>query len=74
MRGDGTSEITHLNIQKDIFDNILEYCKYASEHLPPKISKPVDHENMLDVTSPWYADYVNKYDDEVICGMLLAAN
>ena len=63
-----------LEISKNALEKIVEYCKYAYDHGPPSIKKPIEHRSLFDVTSPWYANFVNAMNDDFLCEMILAAN
>ena len=60
-------------VKKAILDKILVYCKHLMENAPPEIDKPLRSNNLADVVSDWYADYVN-VDQELLFEMILAAN
>jgi hypothetical protein len=63
-----------LNLNKDVLLKVVEYSNYAYIHKAPHIRKPIYHENLLDITSPWYASYANQFSEDQLCEMILAAN
>jgi len=66
-------EIPLPNVKKSILQKIIEFCKYIKDNSPPEIEKPLRSNNLADVTSLWYAEFVN-LDQEVLFELILAAN
>ena len=55
--------------------DIIEYCKYYNEKPFDEIEKPIKSENMEEnVSDKWYADYIDKFDNDNLMKILLAAN
>lgn len=62
-------------LKKSVLDKVLEYCRFvAANNNPPKIQKPIKQNNIYDITSPWYATFVNQFEDEHLSEMILAVN
>ena len=61
------------NVKKSILLKIIEFCTYIKDNHPPEIEKPLRSNNLNDVTTPWYADFVS-LDQEVLFELILAAN
>ena len=66
-------EIPLSSVKKAILDKIIVYCTYIHQNTPPEIDKPLRSNNLNDVVSEWYADFVN-LDQEVLFELILAAN
>ena len=47
------------NVKKSILMKIIEFCTYIKDNHPPEIEKPLRSNNLNDVTTPWYADFVS---------------
>ena len=43
------------------------------DNAPPEIEKPLRSNNLSDVTTPWYSEFVN-LDQEILFELILAAN
>ena len=66
-------EIPLGSVKKAILDKIIEYCTYIHDNAAPEIEKPLRSNNLNDVVSDWYANFVN-LDQEVLFELILAAN
>mmetsp|Transcript_43173 Transcript_43173/g.31541 ORF Transcript_43173/g.31541 Transcript_43173/m.31541 type:complete len:163 (+) Transcript_43173:31-519(+) len=66
-------EIPLPNVKRSILNKIIEFCNYIKDNTPPEIEKPLRSNNLADVASPWYAEFVN-LDQEVLFELILAAN
>ena len=47
--------------------------KLYRDNPPPEIEKPLRSNNLSDVTTPWYSEFVN-LDQEILFELILAAN
>jgi len=61
------------NVKKAILDKVVAFCVYLKDHAPPEIEKPLRSNNLNDVTTSYYADFVN-LEQEVLFELILAAN
>ena len=61
------------SIKKPILEKVIDYCTYIHQNPPPEIDKPLRSNNLNDVVSDWYANFVN-LDQEVLFELILAAN
>lgn len=66
-------EIPLPNVKKSILTKIVDFCTYIKDNTPPEIEKPLRSNNMSDVTTPWYAEFVN-LEQDVLFELILAAN
>jgi len=60
-------------IKRNILEKIIEYCQYIHKNTPPEIEKPLRSNQLSDVVSEWYANFVN-IEQEVLFELILAAN
>ena len=68
-------DLSYLNIEARIFDNVVKYLEFVSKNQPPKISKPLLHFNSIyEITLPWYANFANSLSEEDLCGTLYTAH
>src|SRR5437660_1312198 len=61
-------------VSKQTLEKVIEFCTYLKDNAPPEIEKPLRSTNLHDVTTSWYADFVDKELDPYIYDLLLAAN
>lgn len=66
-------EIPLPNVKKAVLEKIIQYCTYVRDNPPPEIEKPLRSNNLSDVTTPWYSEFVN-LDQEILFELILAAN
>ena len=52
-------EIPLPQIKKAILLKIVEYCTYINTNSAPEIEKPLRSNELSDVVSPWFAEFVN---------------
>ncbi|TNV75339.1 hypothetical protein FGO68_gene11629 [Halteria grandinella] len=71
---DFTEEIALEDISKMTLDKVIEFLEYQEQGNPfPEIEKPLRSNDMRDVTTEWYATFVD-LDQESIFSIILAAN
>ena len=61
-------------VSKETLEKVIEFCTYLKDNTPPEIEKPLRSTNLHDVTTTWYADFVDKDLEPFIYDLLLAAN
>ena len=74
---DNTDEVldmSDLNITYECMLNVIDFSKLLCTHRPPVISKPIKHLSMYEVTSPVFAGFTDKFEDEKLCEMILVAD
>lgn len=70
----GTDEEIPLpNVKKEILEKIIEFCQHTRENTQPEIEKPLRSNQLKDVTTEFYANFVN-LDQEKLFELILAAN
>ena len=52
-------EIPLPNVKRAILDKIISFCSYIKDNTPPEIEKPLRSNNLNDVTTPFYSEFVN---------------
>ena len=52
-------EIPLPNVKKAILEKVVQFCIHMRDNSPPEMEKPLKSANMNEVTTPWYADYIN---------------
>ena len=71
---DEVLDMTALNITEVIMKEVLEFTDLLAKYKTPMISKPIKHGSIYEVTSPVFAAYADKFDDERLCEMIMAAD
>ena len=66
-------EIPLPRVKKAVLEKVIEYCTHAKDNPLPDIEKPLRSTIMTDVTTSWYAEYVN-IDQEILFELILAAD
>uniref|UniRef100_A0A7S3JFI0 S-phase kinase-associated protein 1 n=1 Tax=Euplotes harpa TaxID=151035 RepID=A0A7S3JFI0_9SPIT len=61
------------NVTKPILEKVIEFCKHVKDYPLQEIEKPLKSDNLRDIVSAWYADYV-ELEQEVLFEVILAAN
>ena len=62
------------DITKETFEKVLQYLEHIEAgNAPPEIEKPLRSNDMKDVTTEFYAEFVN-LDDDHVQDIILAAN
>ena len=67
-------DMTALNITEDSMKSVLEFSELLTRYKAPIISKPIKHQSMFEVTSPIFASFSEKFDDEKLCEMIMVAD
>ena len=67
-------DMSDLNITKESMEAVIEFSQLLVTHRPPAISKPIKHLSMYEVTSPVFAAYTDKFEDEKLSEMILVAD
>ena len=61
-----TDAIPLLEITKVTFDKVLEYIKHVKQgNAPPEIQKPLPSNDLRDVTTDFYASFIEGTDEEI---------
>ena len=66
-------EIPLPNVKKTALEKVVSFCTHLRDNQPPEIEKPLKSANMSEVTTPWYAEFIN-LDQEQLFDIILAAN
>lgn len=66
-------EIPLPNVKKAVLEKVVSFCTHLRENSPPEIEKPLRSANISDVTTPWYAEFIN-LEQELLFEIILAAN
>ena len=66
-------EIPLPNITKKVMEKIIVFCYHLRSCPPPNIEIPLKSCNLTDVTTAWFADYVN-IDQQSLHDLIIAAN
>merc|ERR1711976_350013 len=56
-------EIPLPNVKKSIYSKIEQYCIHLRSNPVPDIEKPLKSANFTDVTTPWFANFVDLDQD-----------
>lgn len=66
-------EIPLPNVKKSVFNKIEQFCIHLRTNPLPDIEKPLKSANFADVTSPWFANFV-ELDQDMLFELIMAAN
>ncbi|MFM7856994.1 MAG: SKP1 family protein [Flammeovirgaceae bacterium] len=66
-------EIPLPNVKKSVFSKIEQFCIHLRTNPLPDIEKPLKSANFADVTSPWFANFV-ELDQDMLFELIMAAN
>ena len=70
----GTDEDIPLpNVKRETLKKVIKFCEHHKEEPLQDIEKPLKTNNIRDVVSPWYGDYVDVNIEELY-EIILAAN
>ncbi|CAI2379979.1 unnamed protein product [Moneuplotes crassus] len=70
----GTEEVIPLpDVEKSVFEKVLEFCLHYKEEPLQEIEKPLKTNNIKDVVSQWYGEFVS-VEIEQLYEIILAAN
>ena len=61
------------NVKKATLEKVIEFCKHHKEDPLQDIEKPLKTNNIKDVVSPWYGEFVDVKIEELY-EIILAAN
>ncbi len=56
-------EIPLPEISSKTLAKIIEFLQHLHENNPPDIEKPLRSNNLEDITTEWYANFINLDDD-----------
>jgi len=70
---DETSEIPLPNVQKEVLEKVVEFCKHHVNDPMAEIEKPLKSNVMTDVVSDWDANYID-VEQSTLFSIILAAN
>ena len=71
----GSEEVIPLpNISSKNLKRVLKYCEHLLDHPPPQIDKPIKSLNLHELTSKFYADFIDFENKDDLFDIVLAAN
>ena len=71
----GTDEVIPLpSVEAKVLKKILEYCEHICTHPPPQIDKPLKSIKLDELTSKYYADFIDFSDKNDLFDIVIAAN
>jgi S-phase kinase-associated protein 1 len=70
---DEAPEIPLPNVNKDILDKVIEFCKHHVNDPMPEIEKPLKSNNMAEVVPEWDANFID-VEQSTLFAIILAAN
>ncbi len=71
---DEVLDMTDLKITEPIMKKLFEFTDLLSKYTVPRITKPIKHGSIFEVTSPVFAQYTETLDDEQLCEMIMVAD
>ncbi len=66
-------EIPLPNVKKSVLLKIEQFCLHLRANPPPEIEKPLKSATFSEVTTPWFAAYVD-LDQDMLFELIMAAN
>ena len=72
--GDLEEKIPLKDVKKVTFTKVVEFCNHLCENDPPVIHKPLRSNNLADLTTEFYAGFVNGLGEEELFEVVLASN
>eukprot|EP00347_Sterkiella_histriomuscorum_P004586 403359901 len=61
-------------VTKSMMASVIEFSILVTQHRAPEISKPIFHQSIYEITSPIFAKFADKYQDDELCQLILVAD